>query len=759
MRFYPKRSRKLRKLAPVLLAVGLLCLTWAVFYCVQAARLVTERMENKTWKLASKVYVSPTILYPGAKFSPADMQAYLAAFGYAKTDAKVPQTGQWRRDFNRFLIGHRAFHDANGDQAARVVAVRVDTGRVAGLAAFDPSGAESALDTLKLEPQLLGMISGDRLEDRALVALEDVPRRLRDGILAMEDRAFYEHSGLSYKGIARALLHNVFRRGGRQGGSTLTQQLMKNFFLTNERTWSRKIREALMTVVAEKLYSKDRILEAYVNEIYLGQNRAVAVHGFEQAAQFYFAKPLSATSLGEQAALVGLISSPGKFSPYNNLAAALERRAVVLRVLRDEGKITAEEFAAASKEKLEPRGRKDTQRAVPYFLDFVRSELEARFGAAALKEDGYAIFTTLDPLIQAAAQTAVQEGLAAIDAKVKAKNPGESAEAPPIQAAVIALQPHTGAVKAMIGGRDYALSQFNRVTQARRQPGSSVKPFVLARAFLPNAEGRPAATPSTLLVDEPATFSYAGQEWTPRNFQGKYFGKATVRNALQRSLNVAFVNLAAAVGLDDLSQFFTRLGFSHPVAVPSMAIGAMEATPLELARAYTIFPNEGLRADPISILSVFDARRQALELKSATLERVVPHEVAYMVTYLMQGVIDAGSGRAARAMGLTGEYAGKTGTTNDYKDNWFVGFSRDLLAVVWVGYDEPKSIGLTGSATALEIWTRFMKKVHRGDAPEPFFVPAGIEWEDVDPELGCAVRRKNTLREVFLSGTTPKKCP
>ncbi|MCB0308818.1 MAG: hypothetical protein KDD48_05555, partial [Bdellovibrionales bacterium] len=358
--------------------------------------------------------------------------------------------------------------------------------------------------------------------------------------------------------------------------------------------------------------------------------------------------------------------------------------------------------------------------------------------------------------IQDQAEIAVSEGLSYIDKRLKAKK--EVSTEQPIQVALIAVHPQTGGIKAMIGGRNYAESQFNRVTMAFRQPGSAIKPFVTAVSFLPNQEGRVAATPATVISDEKATFAYAGQEWSPNNFENKYHGNVTVRLALQNSYNVAMVNLAAKAGLENLAGFYQRLGFKDVLPVPSIAIGSIEVTPLQLASAYTIFPNGGVKSDPISILTVTDSHSQRLEQKSSAYQRIIPTEVAFLVTHLMEGVIDQGTARSARRLGLKGAFAGKTGTTNDYKDNWFVGFSKDLVVAIWVGFDDPQPTGLTGGSTALNIWTRLMKNIYRFDPPKEFSVPSDIEWIDIDPTLGCISKSKNVLHEAFLSGTKPSKC-
>lgn len=737
---------------------SVLALFLGVFlYALDAGYRVTSRMAGKTWALPSRVFASPSILYPGAPYSERALRSSLKRLAYQPVRRLPVGVGQYFEGDGSFEIGLRSVRDLSGVRDPKRVRIRYDGPAIGKILTVFPE-SEEGIFTFNLEPELLGEFFSSKREERTLVRLNEVPASLEDAILLMEDRTFYSHHGLSLRGTLRALWANV--RGGKvaQGGSTLTQQLMKNFFLKPERKLSRKIREAIMTLVAEGLYSKDQIFEAYLNEIYLGQRGPTSIHGFGEASKFYFSKPLGRTTLGEQALLVGLISSPGQYSPYNSVERARNRRNLVLRLLWEEQKIAREAYQAALAEPVEPRGKVTEPAKAPYFLDFVRRELEERFSSLELTQEGLEIFTTLDAELQNAALSAVEEMMTRLEAKVRRKNKGLD-PSKTLQAVLVALQPQTGAIKAFVGGRNYEESQFNRVIQAMRQPGSAMKPFVVATALSVQGDGSPpVASAATLLDDRPSTFSFAGKDWAPKNYEDVFGGTVTVRSALERSLNVAMVNLASRVGLDRLTSTFRSFGFENVSAFPSAVLGAIEVTPLHLARAYTVFGNGGLQTDPFGISAVVDPSGHRLEQRTPKMERVLSEEVAFLTTHLMQGVIDRGTAVSARKLGLRGELAGKTGTTDGERDSWFVGFSPSLLTVVWVGFDDDTPAGLTGASGALQVWIRFMQKAGEILPEEKFQVPHGMVWLEIDRVRGCAGRGAEKWLEAFLPGTEPPKC-
>jgi penicillin-binding protein 1B len=737
-----KRSRKVLFWAAVTLVVVF------VIYIIHAASVVTDRMAGKKWDLPSRIFGASPVIYPGAPIHEKDLAQYLTGLGYRPTKSRPVQAGQFQKDSSGYEIGVRKFRDSTGEHAELRLELRISGGRVDQMYSRKGEGGEE-LFTATLEPEMIAEIFPPHREQRKLVRLNEVPEALKNAIVMMEDRSFYTHHGVSFRGIFRAIYANLRGRRLSQGGSTLTQQLMKNFFLTPERTLSRKVRELVMTVITEIFYSKEEILEAYLNEIYLGQRGATSIHGFGEAARFYFSKEVSNLSLGEQAMLAGLISSPGRFSPYRDLKLAKERRDLVLKVLFDNQKITPTDYREAMKEKLQPRGITTDDRRAPYFIDQVRNEIVDRFDETTLQSDGLEIYTTLDPSAQRLAEAAVQNGVKALSKKV-----------PNVQVALIAIHPRTGAVKAMVGGRNYKESQFNRVTQSKRQIGSLVKPFLAAAAlgFGPD-QAPPVATAATLLLDEPTTFSVQGKDWAPKNYDGKYFGKVTLRSAVEHSLNVATVNLASRMQFSFIEDQLRKYGFEGMETLPSMVLGSMHASPWEVARAYSAFPNGGALTTPQSVAAIVSNESEYLEQKSMQFDQVMTTQTAYLVTNILTGVVERGTAIRVSSAGLHMALAGKTGTTNENRDSWFAGFSPSLLTVVWVGHDDDTKTGLTGSSGALPIWIDFMREMSKRLPEEEFAIPSDIDWFEIDRELGCLGSGKEMLREAFLHGTQPPKCP
>ncbi len=751
------RKRKRRSFIFRVILTGFLTSSVVLtFYILSVARLVIQKMEGRIWELPSRVFASPPSLYPGALLLEKDLLEYLGRLGYQKIPKRPIQTGQWLKQGSLFEIGLRPFRDLSGTHEPIFLTIDLSEDKVVSLSQrFD--GNIKQLFEVTLEPEQIGEFFGDKREERTVLSLGDVPKALQQGILLMEDREFYSHHGVSFRGTLRALWANV--RGGKvvQGGSTLTQQLMKNFFLSPERTFTRKLREALMTLVAEKLYTKGQILEAYINEIYLGQRGSVSIHGFGEASRFYFSKPLKATTVGEQSLLIGLIASPGRYSPFNSLERAKSRRDLVLRVLLENQVISNVNYELATKESILKGEKREKEFRAPFFLDYVRQELESRFPESALNNEGYEIYTTLDPFLQIAAHHAVGEGLKSLEKYMARKNKNLESQKK-LEVAFISLSPQTGAIKAWMGGRNFEESQYNRVVQARRQPGSLIKPFVAATALSPMEDGKPVATAATVLDDSPATFSFAGKDWSPKNYEDIYGGKVTVRQAIERSLNVATINLAAQVGIRRLVTSFRSFGFDNVEEIPSLALGSIEASPFELARAYTIFSNGGLRVQPLGVSTVIDPKGQQLEQRSLKVDRVLSEEVAYLVTSLLQGVVERGTAVSVRKSWLTGELAGKTGTTDDYRDNWFVGFSPTLLTVVWIGYDDGTSTGMTGASTALQIWIRYMKEALKRMPEEKFTIPKKVKFTEIDRLIGCKGSTSEHFMEAFLPETEPPTC-
>jgi penicillin-binding protein 1B len=543
-----------------------------------------------------------------------------------------------------------------------------------------------------------------------------------------------------------------------QGGSTLTQQLVKNFFLTPERSLTRKVQEAWMSLIVEARYEKRAILEAYLNEIYLGQRGATAVHGVGEGSRLYFGKDARELSVADAALLAATINSPNGRSPFRFPEEARRRRDLVVDMMGEQGRLAPEAVAAAKAEPLGLAALSPEPREARYFLDFLQRELPRLYEADALASEGLRIYSTLDLSLQLLAARAVREGLEQLerDFPALAKGPDR------LEACLVALRPSTGEVLALVGGRDYGESQFDRCTQARRPVGSAFKPFVYAAALEP-VVGGPQITLASWLDDSPLSVPTPSGPWRPSNFDHTFHGRIPVGEAVARSLNVATARLGQEVGPERIAEVAHRLGVTSPLPeVPSLALGAADVAPIELAVAYATLASGGIRPGLRALEDVVDAEGRRVERQAIRAERVLDPGTAFLVTQLLVGVVDRGTGQPLRAAGIQGPVAGKTGTTNDEYDTWFAGFTPDLAVVVWVGFDSPRSIGLAASRVALPLWTRFVMGATGGDIPGRFEPPREVELVEVDPESGAVALADCPRHEPvwFVRGTAPREtCP
>ena len=698
------------------------------------------------------------MLRRGDAASVAGLTAKLARLFYQESDAVPESPGHFRREKDGLEVHTRGFRYPGRTFPGQRVRVAFSGGRVRALT----DGSGDAVPALILEPELLGSVFGAELEDRTVVRMSDVPRSLVDAVLVTEDRDFYRHTGVS----VRRLLGAGFKTmtgGMKQGGSTLTQQLVKNLYLSPERTVRRKATEAIMAVILDARYSKDEILEAYLNEIYLGRRGAIAVTGVGEAARYYFGTEVTDLDLAESATLAGMIRAPNAYSPLRNPDRARLRRDLVLRLMFEEGKIDETAMRAAIAEPVTPKTRVEDRTRAPHFVDFVKGELEERYGRQ-LQTEGLHIYTTLDVDLQQAAQRAVTQGLEALE-KTYRRLASASKQAP-LQGALIVLEPQTGGVRALVGGRDYRLSQFNRVTQAHRQPGSLFKPFVYLAAFA-RRDLDPPVTPATILLDSPITVEW-GQKtdeemWTPRNYDSDYRGPMSARQALERSINIPTVRVSLTAGLPFVLGAARAAGIGSRLrGYPSVALGAFEISPMEIAGAYAVFANSGVGVAPNAIVGVMTGDGTVLDRKAATLSPSLPADAVYLVNTILKGAVDHGTATAARGRGLTGVLAGKTGTTNDGRDAWFVGFSPRFLAAVWVGYDDNRGLSLSGTQAAVPIFADFSRSVPAQNFAEDFPMPSDIVTAEIDPTTGflAAPGCPQTASEVFIEGTAPTtQCP
>ena len=591
-------------------------------------------------------------------------------------------------------------------------------------------------------------------EDFRPIKLAETSKVLIDAVIAIEDHRFFDHGALDLRSLARAVWVNARAGKVTEGGSTITQQLIKNRLLTPQRTMARKLREAWLATLVEWRYSKSQILEAYLNEIYLGQRGSLAIRGVGAASRAYFAKEAHQLTPGEAALLAGMVRAPNTYSPVLNPERARQRRDVVLGRMRELKTLDAAAYERARKEPVRALARPRPGQPAPYFTDHARQEVEERFGP------GTRIVTTIDLTLQRFAENAVAGGLDQLEsryAKLRRSDPRAR-----LQAALIALDPATGEIRAYVGGRDYQASQFDRVTLARRQPGSAFKPFVYLAAIRPR-EGALPFTAATMVEDAPITVSVNGKPWSPRNYDDRYEGRVSVRRALEQSLNGATVRIAQVVGAPAIAETAKAFGLVQKAApIPSLALGALEVTPIDLAAAYMPFASGGLRPGAIrSVRAVYQADGSpAAVADDAAPSAVIAPAEAYLMTSLLQGVIRSGTASAAQSLAASGEIAGKTGTTNEGRDAWFVGYSSRLVAAVWVGFDDGAPHGLSGAAAALPIWTQFMKQALDAYPAPAFAVPAGITTASIDTSNGKLAGEScpHTAREIFLAGTEPEPC-
>jgi len=708
----------------------------AIYSSIELARFA--RVEGRRTVI---VYAAGQMLEPGVHVRLIDLAGTLARLGYVETRNLPAEPGQFRRTPATWDILSR---DGGGR-----IGLEIRDERIARVTR-DGKDVESAV----LEGEVLTGVGDATGEGYRPIQLAEAPPALVNAVLAAEDHRFFEHGALDMRSVARAAWANL--HGGRvtQGGSTITQQLVKNRLLTPQRTIMRKLQEAWLAVLVESGYSKAQILEAYLNEIYLGQRGPLAIRGVGAAARAYFSKEVHQLTAGEAALLAGMLRAPNTYSPVLNPGRARARRDGILKRMHELGMLDSAAYERARRESLRAPARPWPGQAAPYFADYVRQELEGR------SIYGTRIGTTLDLPLQRFAENAVARGLDQLESsfpRLRRHDPRAR-----LQVALVAVDPATGEIRALVGGRDYQASQFNRVTLARRQAGSAFKPFVYVAALRPR-DGPPPFTAASMVDDAPLIIMVDGKPWSPRNYQGRYQGRVSVRSALEQSLNSATVRISQTVSLPVIVETARAFGFHTNLApVPSVALGAFEVTPLDLAWAYVPFAGGGVRPGAVHAVRAVnraDGTRVLLDQDKPAANVMSPAE-AYLMTSLLQGVIRTGTAASVAALGASGELAGKTGTTNEGRDAWFVGYSSRLLAVVWVGFDDGQAHGLSGAQAALPIWADFMKQALGAYPAPPFAVPDGVSFADIDATNGKLAGSSCPLviRETFLAGTEPEQC-
>jgi penicillin-binding protein 1B len=713
---------------------------------------VGRGVAGDAWEVPSILYGRPAEIRKGDHLGNLRLAERLRRLSYRKASGKPLTAGTYSEEAGKIRVFTRDYRVEETPHNGGPVDIEVQDGRVTSL--VTPAGVP--LDAIHLEPQEIGRILGPKMESRRIVPLASIPASLQDAVVAAEDARFFSHFGIDFVGIARAMVANIRERRFAQGGSTITQQLAKNFFLSPKKTIGRKLREVELALVLELRYSKKQILEMYLNKIYFGQEGPRGIYGVEEAAGFYFSKRATDLSLEESALLAGIIRSPNRYSPLRSPAAAKERRNAVLARMRQLGSAREDEFRKASAAPLRVKPRRAPVQTAAYFADYIQRTSEDDLGGEKLFRTGYRFYTTLDPVHQEEAEGAVSRGLAELERI--ALPAGE-----PLQAALVAVDPATGEMTAMVGGRGYEQTQFNRASDAKRQPGSAFKPFVLLAAMEQAARGKGKTTLSTVVSGEPMSVPTAEGMWTPSNFEGKAYGRITVRKAIEESVNTATVRMAMDAGLTEVVKTARAAGIASPLSpLPSMPLGSFEVTPVELAYAYATIASGGIRFDPYPLYSVTTGDGEILAAGKVRWDRTIDPRAAYLTGYAMEGVLSRGTAKSAGALGVYFPASGKTGTTDTNRDSWFVGYTPDVVCAVWVGYDSGADTGLTGAKGALRIWSRFMRGIYPKSGPLAVVPPEGIETAEIDPDsgylatTGCPV----TIREAYLAGTAPKEtCP
>ncbi len=727
------------------------------YYYVKFGKLIDERLSGQIYQNTSRVFSAPGHIYTGQILHPSDLATYLLRAGYQEGEVQGAP-GEFKIKGSTVEIRPSKdsyFHGGN--------ALRVD---FSGAAVTRISQLNDGLqrDFADIEPEVITNLFDSTREKRRVVRFEDLPKNMVDAVLAAEDKRFFEHGGLDIVRVFGAALADLRRGQKAQGASTIDMQVARSFFFTTKREWRRKVKEVLMAIEINERYSKQQIFELYANEVYLGNRGSFSIRGFGEASEAYFGKDVREITLGEAAFLGGIIRAPNRYaSAERHPERAEESRDRVLAQMVEDNYVTQEQADTAKKLKLHFLNGGASSSSAPYFVDMVKDHLLEHFSEQDLETQSFRIYTTLDSQLQRAATIAVQTGGDQIDKlfakKYAAWKKAKGGEPPPhVQIALVAMDPETGEIRALIGGRNYGESQLNHAL-ARRQPGSAFKPFVYAAAFDDVVQGiQPVVTPVTTVDDVPTTFDFDGKEYTPDNYGEEFYGTVTVRDALIHSLNVATVKVAELIGYRRVVTVARQMGLGNNIqATPAVALGAYEMTPIDVAAGYTAFANKGLRAEPLYLRSVLAADGTVEETSGPRSRQVLDPRVAYLTTSIMKDVINRGTGITVRSLGFTSIAAGKTGTS---RDGWFAGFTSNLLCVVWVGFDDNRDLGLSGSASAAPIWAEFMKRAVTLPAyknPADFEQPDGVLQETIDPQSGQLATSScpQSVQEYFVAGSEP----
>lgn len=674
----------------LLVTAGVLSFT---YYYVKYSRLIDQKLKGGPFANTSKIFAAPRVIGVGDEISPADIMLELRRSGYSESRGNPMGWFNTRPDAIEIFPGPESYFREeagvikfSGNRISQIISLQDNTDR----------------SQFQLEPALITNLFDRNREKRRLVKYADIPKVLIDAVISAEDKRFFQHAGFDPFRIIKAVYDDLKQGRKAEGASTLSMQLARSFWLDNEKNWKRKAAEVMITLELEQKLSKEEIFEFYCNQIDLGRRGTFGIRGFGEAAQAYFGKDIRQLTIPEAAMLAGLVQRPSYYNPFRHPDRIRERRNVVLSLMRQNGYITEREYAVACDTPVQLVSTGSESAEAPYFVDLVNDDLQSHFQDKDFQATTYRIYTTLDLDLQRAAVEAVRIGMQNVDELLKKQRRHRNVQFPEAQVALIALDPHTGAIRALTGGRNYGVSQLNRIL-AMRQPGSSFKPFVYAAAMETAIDGGARImTPATMVVDEPTTFWYDNKPYEPGNFKHEYHGQVTLREALAHSMNIATIKVAEMVGYDAVVQFAKKAGLNEDIApTPAVALGSYDTTPLEIAGAYTVFANQGTYVKPNWISAVRAQNGSMLYQNQPETRQVLDPRVAYLMVSMLEEVLRSGTAAAVRARGFNVPAAGKTGTS---RDGWFAGFTSELLCVVWVGFDDNRELNLEGAHSAAPIW-------------------------------------------------------
>ncbi len=728
--------RLVKKTLLYLLLLGVISLS---LYTVYLNHIIKDKFEGRRWSIPAKVYTRALEIYPGLQLNSKQLEKELRLAGYRK-DKVASTQGSFSRRAGQIDLVSRRFVFPDATEPSRKLSIKFRHNRVSSI--YSKSGKRT-LSLIRLDPAVIGSIHPRLHEDRMLLSQDEIPQQLKQALIAVEDRNFYQHYGIDPKGIIRAMWINIKAGATVQGGSTLTQQLVKNFFLSRERTLIRKINEAIMSLLLEYHYSKDEILTAYINEVYLGQDHRRAIHGFALASEYYFRRPLAQLSQPQISLLVGLVKGPSWYNPVKHPERAKKRRNTVLKVLLDQQLISEQQYKKAIASSLgNSQGVSLSSSPFPAFLDNVKSQLQQNYNQDDLTDKGLRIFTTLDPQVQWAAETALNKQLQSLGKK-RSKT---------LQGAIIVSHRNSAEILAIVGGKKNQEGDFNRAMHARRPIGSLIKPAIYLTAL------QQGYTLASLLKDRSFTAkSVKGKLWKPKNFDHKEHGIVPLHVALAKSYNLSTARLGMEIGVDKVLDTVRALGAeTDALPYPAVLLGALTLTPIQVTQMYQTLADQGFYSPLHTILSVQDEQNNTLQQYPLRVEQRISEDLSYLIDANLQEVVSMGTAKGLNHyLPASDQLAGKTGTTNELRDSWFAGFGGNLLAVVWLGRDDNGPAGLTGSSGALKVWGRMMQHLDVGVLNQN--QPQNIKWFWVDSlkQIRLSGRCKNAEYLPFIKGTEP----